>query len=72
MSYNPGALKRKVDFVGRDSPRRRAGFTHAGGEESLINMISLPAKFLQPLSGDSDVVLFDEHLAFLKLTGFCF
>ena len=66
----PCALKRKVDFVGGDSPWSRAGFTHAGCEESLINMISLPGKFLQPLSRDTDVVLFDEHVAFLKLTGF--
>jgi hypothetical protein len=72
VSYNPGALERKVDFVGRNSPLRRAGFTHASREESLIDMISLPGKFLQLLSGDTDVVLFEEHVAFLKLAGFFF
>ena len=72
MSYNPRALERKVDFVGRNSPLRRAGFTHASREESLIDMISLPGKFLQLLPGDTDVVLFDEHARLFEAHRFLF
>ncbi len=64
------AIERKIHSIGGKFPRRCSRFTQAGGEKTVVDLITLAAEFLKTAAGHADMPLLEKKIAVLNLTGF--
>src|SRR5688572_32463444 len=64
------AVESQIHLLGGKLPRRRARFAYTGGKKPVVDMIALPAKFLETATLYANMPLLKEKIAVFNLTGF--